>query len=133
MYLRFVPTALSVLQLGECVVQAPEPGIRLAGIRFGFSGVRRWSRKKITRWVSSAYRISAIVALGSFRARSTPLTSAPSAPAIGATEMVSQATEDLPEGVFIQTEAVDRQLSGSRSAWGYGRYLGSSEQGKIQF
>ena len=35
MYLRFVPTALSVLQLGECVVQAPEPGISLAGTRFG--------------------------------------------------------------------------------------------------
>jgi len=47
--------------------------------------------------------------------------------------MVSQATEDLPEGVFIQTEAVDRQLSGTRSAWSYGRSLGSSEQGKIQF
>ena len=88
-YLRFVPALLGALQLGERIVQAPEPGIRLAGIRFGFSGVRRWSRKKITRWVSSACRISAIVASGSFRARSTPLTSAPSAPTIGATEMVS--------------------------------------------
>ena len=46
MYLRFVPTALSVLQLGECVVQAPEPGISLAGTRFGFGQGRFESGKK---------------------------------------------------------------------------------------
>src|SRR5262249_39292075 len=34
-HLRFIPT-LGVLQLGERVVQALEPGISLAGTRFGF-------------------------------------------------------------------------------------------------
>jgi hypothetical protein len=37
----FVPTGLGRLQLGECLVQAPEPGISLAGTRFGF-GQRRF-------------------------------------------------------------------------------------------
>jgi hypothetical protein len=35
-HLRFVPAVLSGLQLGERIVQAPEPGISLAGTRFGF-------------------------------------------------------------------------------------------------
>ena len=35
-HLRFVPALLGALQLGECQVQAPEPGIGLAGTRFGF-------------------------------------------------------------------------------------------------
>ncbi len=35
-HLRFVPALLGALQLGERVVQAPEPGISLAGTRFGF-------------------------------------------------------------------------------------------------
>jgi len=33
---RFVPTGLSGLQVDERIVQAPEPGISLAGTRFGF-------------------------------------------------------------------------------------------------
>jgi hypothetical protein len=33
---RFVSALLGPFQLGECVVQAPEPGINLAGTRFGF-------------------------------------------------------------------------------------------------
>jgi hypothetical protein len=40
-YLRFVPTVLSGLELGERIVQAPKPGISLAGTRFGF-GQRRF-------------------------------------------------------------------------------------------
>ena len=33
---RFVPVLLGVLQLGERIVQAPEPGIGLTGTRFSF-------------------------------------------------------------------------------------------------
>ena len=36
MHLRFVPTVLGGLQLGERIVEAPEPGINLAGTCFGF-------------------------------------------------------------------------------------------------
>jgi hypothetical protein len=35
-HLRFIPALLGALQLGERTVQAPEPGISLAGTRFGF-------------------------------------------------------------------------------------------------
>jgi hypothetical protein len=35
-HLRFAPALLGALQLGERVVQAPEPGISLSGARFGF-------------------------------------------------------------------------------------------------
>jgi hypothetical protein len=35
-HLRFVKTLLDALCFGERVVQAPEPGISLAGTRFGF-------------------------------------------------------------------------------------------------
>jgi len=35
-HLRFVPALLGVLQLGERIVQAAEPGISLAGARLGF-------------------------------------------------------------------------------------------------
>ena len=38
---RFVPTGLSGLQLRERIVQAPEPGISLAGARLGASPTRR--------------------------------------------------------------------------------------------
>jgi hypothetical protein len=40
-HLRFIPALLGALGFGERVVQAPEPGIGLAGIRFGF-GQRRF-------------------------------------------------------------------------------------------
>jgi hypothetical protein len=36
MHFRFVPALPGTLELGECVVQAPEPGINLTGARFGF-------------------------------------------------------------------------------------------------
>src|SRR5690348_4732668 len=49
------------------------------------AGARSWLRKKMTRWSSSAWRISAIVASDSSAPRSTPAISAPSAPAIGST------------------------------------------------
>jgi len=35
-YFRFIPALLGALQLGGRTVQAPEPGISLAGTRFGF-------------------------------------------------------------------------------------------------
>ena len=35
-HFRFVPALLGGLQLGERIIQAPEPGISLAGTRFGF-------------------------------------------------------------------------------------------------
>src|SRR5262249_10200967 len=35
-HLRFVPALFGVPQLGERIVQAPEPGISLTGTRFGF-------------------------------------------------------------------------------------------------
>ena len=44
-HLRFIP-ALGVLQLGERVVQALEPGISLAGTRFGF-GQRRFESGQV--------------------------------------------------------------------------------------
>jgi hypothetical protein len=40
-HLRFAPALLGALQLGKRVVQAPEPGIGLAGTGFGF-GQRRF-------------------------------------------------------------------------------------------
>src|SRR3984885_7983731 len=46
---------------------------------------RSWSRKKITRGWSRAWRIAPIGAFGSSAARSTPRSSAPTAPAIGLT------------------------------------------------
>ena len=46
-----------------------------------WAGVRSWSRKKITWCSTRAWRIAAIVSSGSGWARSTPVISAPSAPA----------------------------------------------------
>src|SRR5689334_8710057 len=40
-HFRLAPALLGALQLGERIVQAPKPGISLAGIRFGF-GQRRF-------------------------------------------------------------------------------------------
>src|SRR5512134_2460511 len=49
------------------------------------SASKRWSRKKITQWSRRARRIPATVASSSSRPKSTPCTSAPSAPLIGRT------------------------------------------------
>ena len=40
MHFCFVPALLGALQLGERIVQPPEPGVSLAGTRFGFGQSR---------------------------------------------------------------------------------------------
>src|SRR5258706_7639420 len=62
------------------------PNLRASALCCGGSSV--WSRKKMTQWSSSAWRMSAMVLSSSTAAaRSTPWSSAPHAPAIGWTSI----------------------------------------------